>query len=201
MKKAQSNRIFLLGAVAIIAIVGLVLLFEKAGTTQLGIGDPYGPTPGIAEVTPLPPYMPYGPTPEFPAGPTETIGSRTPFMIFFKGEYGTIREMSKCWNDLSWKMAAPQEAFSCYSVPTSGPAEEVTGWFWPTSSAMPKPLYQIGGDVWCYERTPYDRNLLFDRFQPILQKEGWGLGEVNGLPVLLCQKGEYFIYPQGYRTY
>jgi hypothetical protein len=196
------NKLLLLGAISIIAIVGLVLLFtnQMAGMTQLGIGDSYGQEPGIAPVTQLPPYMPGGPRTEFPAGPSETIGTRTPFMIFFKGEYGTIAEMSKCWNDLTFIMAAPQDAFSCYSVPASGPAYEATGWFWPTSAAMPKPLYQIGGDVYCYENTPYDRTEMYNRLKIVLNKKGWVPGIINNQDVLLCQKGAYFIYPQGLNT-
>jgi len=121
-------------------------------------------------------------------------------MIFFKGEYGTIAEMSKCWNDLTFIMAAPQDAFSCYSVPASGPAYEATGWFWPTSAAMPKPLYQIGGDVYCYENTPYDRTEMYNRLKIVLSKKGWVPGIINNQDVLLCQKGAYFIYPQGLKT-
>ena len=202
--KAQAgNNLFLLGAVAIIAIVGLVLLFtnQLSGITQLGIGDSYGPEPGIAPITPIPPYQPGGPTPEFPAGPSETIGTRTPLMIFFRGEYGNIRDMSKCWNDLVWKMAAPQDAFSCYSVPTSGPAYEVTGYFWPTSAALPKPLYQLGGDIYCYERSPYNRAAMFSKLKTQLADNGWQVGTVNGQDVLLCQKGAVFVFPQGYPQY
>lgn len=202
-KKAQAdNKIFLVAIIAIILIVALVLFFTSriSGVTQLGIGDSYGQEPGIAPVIQLPPYMPGGPRPEFPAGPSETIGTRTPIMIFFKGEYGTIAEMSKCWNDLAFTMAAPQDAFSCYSVPTSGPAKEVTGWFWPTSGAMPKPLYQLGGDVYCYERTPYDRTEMYNRLKIVLGKKGWVPGIINNQDILLCQKGEYFIFPQGLRT-
>lgn len=203
--KAQTaNKFFLIGAIAIIAIVALVLFFTNrmAGITQLSIGDSYGPDPGIMPVTKLPPYMPFGPRPEFPAGPEESIGTRTPFMIFFRGEYGTINEMSKCWNDMSWHMAAPQEAFSCFAVPVQGPAYEVTGWFWPTSNAMPKPLYQLGGDIYCYERSPYDRATLFDKMTKYLLDNGWGIGQINGQDVLLCQKGAEFIFPQGLsRTY
>jgi len=203
-RKAQAaNKFFLLGAVSIIAIVGLVLFFtnQMAGITQLGIGNSYGSEPGIVPITELPPYMPGGPTPEFPAGPSETIGTRTPFMIFFRGEYGNIGDMSKCWNDLAFFMAAPQEAFSCYSVPTSGPAKEVTGWYWPESSAAPKPLYQIGGDIYCYERTPYDRAAMFERMKLHLDEKGWGTGQVNGQDVLICQKGAYFMFPQGISRY
>lgn len=202
-KRAQSDsKIFLFAIIAIISIVALVLFFTNrfSQVTQLGIGDPYGPEPGIVPLVKLPPYMPGGPRTEFPAGPSETIGSRTPLMIFFKGEYGTIAEMSKCWNDLAFRMAAPQDAFSCYSVPASGPAQEVTGWFWPTSSAMPKPLYQLGGDIYCYENTPYDRTELYNRLKTILAKNGWVPGVINNQDVLLCQKGEYFIFPQGLRT-
>ncbi|MEM3154324.1 MAG: hypothetical protein QW165_02020 [Candidatus Woesearchaeota archaeon] len=189
--------------ISIILIVALVLFFTSrlTGITQLGIGDSYGPQPGIVPLTKLPPRVPFGAEPQFPAGPSETIGTTTPFMIFFRGEYGDIREMSKCWNDISFIMAAPQDAFSCYSVPTSGPAVEVTGWFWPTSSAMPRPLYQIGGDIYCYEHFPYERSELYAKLKEILLPKGWGLAEINGQKVLVCQKGQYFIYPQGYPQY
>jgi hypothetical protein len=203
-KKAQAdNKIFLFAIIAIIAIVTLVLFFTNrlSQVTQLSIGDPYGPAPGIVPVTKVPPRVPFGPDPEFPAGPSETIGTDTPIMIFFRGEYGTIYEMSKCWNDISFIMAAPQDAFSCYSVPTSGPAYEVTGWFWPSSAAMPKPLYQLGGDIYCYEHFPYERAKLFDKMKTTLLPKGWGIGQVNGQDVMLCQKGEYFIFPQGYPQY
>ncbi len=198
------NKLLLLGAISIIAIVGLVLLFtnQMAGMTQFGIGDSYGTEPGIAPLTKLPPRTPFGgPMPEFPAGPSTTIGTRTPFMIFFRGEYGNIADMSKCWNDLTFIMAAPQSAFSCYSVPTSGPAYEVTGYFWPTDSSQPKPLYQLGGDIYCYEGSSYDRAAMFDTLNKKLAGKGWKTGVVNGQDILLCQKGAYFLYPQGYPQY
>jgi hypothetical protein len=196
------NKLLLLGAISIIAIVGLVLLFtnQMAGMTQFGIGDSYGTEPGIAPLTKLPPRTPFGQAVEFPAGPSTTIGTRTPIMIFFRGEYGNIADMSKCWADLTPIMAAPQEAFSCYQVPTSGPAYEVVGSFWPTSSAMPKPLYQLGGDMYCYENSLYDRAALFDTLHKKLADK-WEVGTINGQDVMLCQKGAYFIFPQGYPQY
>lgn len=189
----------ILGVVAVLGILSLIMLFTLPTPTQLSISEPYGwGQQGIAEPVKLPPYKPFSPQPQFPAAyDTKTIGTRTPFMIFFKGEYGNINEMSKCFNDLSWVMVAPQESFKCYSVPTTLPAEEVTGFFWPTSSALPKPFYQIGGDIYCYENFPYERSALFNRLKPIVEKDGWSVGKMNNEDILLCLKGETFIYPQG----
>ena len=190
----------ILGVVVLTALAGFVLLISEPGHSAYGVSDAYGADRGISRITPLPRYEPWGPTPEVPSGPMETVGSRTPIMIFFKGEYRTIREMSVCWNDLAFKMAAPRDAFSCYSVPTTGPAEEVTGFFWPSSSSEPKPFYQIGGDVYCYERTPYNRTQLMERIFELGKEKGWAMGEMNGEQVLFCQKGQRFLYPQGFKS-
>lgn len=190
--------LILFGMISIVTLVGLVLLFvQNYSATPYNVGDIYGQNPGIAPLTKLPPYRPGGPEPQFPAGPLRTIGSRTPAMIFFKGEYSNIYEMSKCWSDLYPAMAAAQDAFKCYAVPTSSPEYEVTGWFWPTSSALPRPLYDIGGDIYCYENFPYDRNTLIDRLKPIVLKAGWDIQTVNGEDVLMCTKGANFQFPQG----
>ncbi len=200
MKKAQQSiPLVLLGIVAIIALIGLVLLFSRQNSiTQLGIGDVYGPGRGIAQQQPLPPYQPGAPIVEFPAYQTsvQTIGTRTPIMIFFRGEYSNIGDMSKCWADIQPHMAAPQDAFSCYVVPTSLPAYEVTGFFWPTSSALPRPLYDLGGDIYCYERSPYDREEMFTRLSGILLEKGWKVDKANDQDVLMCTKGATYIFPQ-----
>ncbi|MBI4146860.1 hypothetical protein HY489_06005 [Candidatus Woesearchaeota archaeon] len=194
MKRGQTRiGIVLLCLVGLVAISGIVWV-SNAGIEGLNVGEVYGK--GIAQTTPLPRYVPGGPQPEFPSGPDSTVGSRTPLMIFFKGEFRTIREMSICWNDVSFKIPSPQEAFSCYSVPTTSPAEEVTGWFWPSSESDPKPFYQIGGDVYCYERTPYDRQQLMERIYELGKEKGWTMGKMNGEDVVLCQKGQKFLYPQ-----
>lgn len=186
---------FVLISVLIVSLSAVAFLAGPLGLAALGVGDPYNG--GIAETTELPRYYPGMPTPEFPTGEENTVGSRTPIMVFFKGEFRNIKEMSICWNDLAFKMAAPQDAFTCYSVPTTGPAQEVSGWFWPDSSAAPRPFYQIGGDVYCYERTPYNRTQLMDRIYSIGKEKGWSYGTMNGEEILLCQKGQRFIYPQG----
>ena len=196
MKRGRfSVQAIVLTIVLVVTFAGLFFLINESGRTAYSIGDVYGEK-GIAPLTQLPRYVHGGPTPEFPAGPMETIGTRTPFMIFFKGEYRNIREMSVCWNDLSWKLPVPEDAFTCYSVPTSGPAEEVTGWFWPDSSAAPRPLYQLGGDVYCYEHDPYKRELMMNRLKDGLLTKGWEVSQVNGMDVLMCKKGEKFLYPQ-----
>lgn len=196
--RAQLNiALVLLAIVAIIALTGLILLFTRPGATQAGIGDVYGSPRGIAETLPLPPYDPSRPY-EFPAAPvTRTIGTRSPIMVFFRGEYSNIYDMSKCWNDLAFEMADPQSAFSCFAVPTTGVAYEVTGFFWPTSSALPRPLFDIGGDIYCYENSPYDRLQLLDRLKAILVPKGWIVGYVNNVEVVECKKGATFIFPQG----
>ncbi len=195
MKKGQIRvALVILAVIAIVALTGLILLFNEPGLNPRNIGNIY--RGGIVETTKLPRYVPGGPEPEFPAGEEKTIGSRTPIMIFFKGEFRNIREMSICWNDLTFKIPAPEDAFSCYAVPTTGPAEEVTGWFWPDSSAKPRPFYQIGGDIYCYERTPHNRVELMNRIAEIGKEKGWTIGKMNNEDVLLCQKGQKFIYPQ-----
>ncbi len=197
-KKAQTRiALVLLAIVAIIALVGLVLMYTQPGATPYGIGVPYGPEPGIAPTIPLPPYDPNRPI-EFPAGPiSQTIGTRNPIMIFFRGEYSNIADMSKCWSDLAFNMADAQGAFSCFAVPTTGVAYEVTGHFWPSSSALPRPMYDIGGDIYCYERSPYDRQQLLERLKALLIPKGWQVGYVNNVEVIECKKGATFIYPQG----
>jgi hypothetical protein len=198
MNKGQTKiGLILLAIIAIIAVVGLILMFIKPGATQLGIGDIYGPERGIVTTVPIPPYQPGGPAPQFPAAPTGTIGTRTPAMIFFRGEYANIAEMSKCWSDLAFEMLAPQDAFSCYVLPTTGPAYEVTGFFWPSTAALPRPLYDLGGDIYCYERSPYDRDALISRLKGILAKKGWGTDTINNKEVLVCSKGATFLFPQG----
>jgi len=201
MRKAQTRiALVLLAIVAVIALVGLVLLYTTPGATQYGIGEPYGSQPGIVSVQQLPQYLPYAPVPEFPASTTmKTIGSQTPVMLFFKGEYASIEDMGKCWSDLWPKMAAPKDAFDCYVVPSSGPAQEVKGFFWPSTSALPRPLYQMGGDILCYVNTPYDREALVDRLKILVEEAGWRVDKVNDKEVLVCSQGPAYIFPQGLR--
>jgi len=197
--KTTKLAIIFLGIIAVVAVIGLLLLL-KGNITQMGIGGGYDQ--GIAQTYKLPPFQP-GKAYQFPAGPEETIGSRTPLMIFFKGTYATIYESSQCWADLYPTLPSPQDMFSCYVVPTAGVAEEVTGNFPPSSTALPKAPGgmegRIGGDVYCYERTPRDRNQMMTKLKPILLEKGWYISIVNNQEVLNCQKGKEFIFPQGHR--
>lgn len=213
MKREQALTTIVLGVTAMAAVIALLILFTKTGSaTHFAIGDAYPSGQqdrGIGETYPLPKYVrydgygrPMGPAPELPA-PTagiETIGTRTPAMIFFRGEHAGIEDMSKCWSDLAWQMAAPKDALSCYVVPTTGGhVQEVTGWFPPSSAARPRlPAgYEgrLGGDVYCYTNTAIERNSLVERLTKPLQLEGWQLGTVNGQDVLMCLKGA-FPFPQ-----
>lgn len=122
MKKEQLTiPLVFLGIVAIIAVIGLILLVMKPSGTGLGIGASY--RGGIAIASEIPPYMPGGPSQQFPAyqGGVSTRGTRTPVMVFFRGEYGNINEASKCWADLWPLLPIPKEVFSCYVVPTTLP--------------------------------------------------------------------------------
>ncbi|RJQ22581.1 hypothetical protein C4580_00850 [Candidatus Woesearchaeota archaeon] len=195
MKRGQvRSETIVLAVVLLIALGGILFLLGTSGLAAYGVSEVY--RGGIAQVTELPRYVPGGPEPQFPAGAENTVGSRTPLVIMFKGEFRNIKEMSVCWNDLAFKIPAPQDAFSCYSVPTTGPSREVTGWFWPDNSAAPRPLYQLGGDVYCYENTPYDREQLMDRIYEIGKEKGWAYGKMNNEDVVLCLKGERFLFPQ-----
>ena len=204
MKKAQTTiAVVLLAVVAIIAVIGFVLMMAKPVGTGLGIGDIYGPAGkrGIAQTYPMFPSVP-GRAIEHPSYPadTKTVGPRTPVMIFFKGEYGALQEASKCWGDLSPLIPNPEEKFSCYVVPTTGVAYEVVGGFPSGSSAKPRMPAgtggKLGGDIYCYERTPYKRGALLDRISTIVMKKGWKWDIVNGQQVLVCSKGKYFVFPQ-----
>ncbi|MBW2970273.1 hypothetical protein KY309_00780 [Candidatus Woesearchaeota archaeon] len=193
MKGQTKISMVFLGIIAIVALFGLLTML-KGNLTQLGIGV-YDQ--GIAETYKFPPYRPGSPMPQYPAEATSrTIGSQTPILIFFKGEYGTMYEASMCWADLFPEIPSPKDMFSCYAVPVAGPMYEVTGWFPPTSAAMPK-IY--GGDIYCYLRTPYNREDMMDKLKRTLIPKGWITSIVNNQEVLNCQKGKYFIYPQGVR--
>jgi hypothetical protein len=190
--------LIIFGIVAVASTLGLVLIFTSQTTAPLAIGDSYGPQPGIVTPTPLPPYNPYVQT-EYPAPlDYKTIGTRTPLLRFFPGgSFGSIYESAQCWGDLYPKITAPEDVFSCYVVPVKGVAEEVTGWYPPSSTALPKiPAGRLGGEVLCYERTPRDRQEMFNTLAPILLEKNWKIGNVNGLPTLDCYNSQY-IFPQG----
>ena len=202
MKKEQLTiPLVFLGIVAIIAVIGLILLVMKPSGTGLGIGASY--RGGIVIAPEIPPFRPGGPSQQFPAyqGGVSTRGTRTPVMVFFRGEYGNINEASKCWADLWPLLPIPKEAFSCYVVPTTLPAYEVTGWFPSGSTAKPRAPAgfqgRLGGEILCYERTPYNREALLSRLKPSLLPKGWVMGTANGQEIIMCQKGAYFQFPQG----
>jgi len=197
--------LIVLGIVTIIATLGLILIFTIQITAPLAIGDSYGTQPGIVTPTPLPPFYPTYPyvQTEYPSFlDSKTIGSRTPLLRFFPGgSFGTIYESAQCWADLYPKLTAPQDMFSCYVVPSKGVAREATGWFPPSSTALPKlPAGPLGGQVLCYERTPRDREEMFNTLAPILAEKNWAIGNVNGLPTLDCYNTQ-FVFPQGMRYY
>lgn len=175
--KAQTGiGLVILGVVAIIAVIGLVLLFTRASTpqgavlTELSIGNSYGggnvPGEGIAPTYPSPTYVPGAPAIAYPSKPYPTAimthGSRVPVMIVsakFGGQrtgFATIVDVNAC----NWalqqgpKLKQPNHQLNCYQVPNMGGSGDASGNF-PTDSAaearVPKDWRgNYGGDVYCY---------------------------------------------------
>ena len=178
MKRGQAGiGLVILGVVAIIAVIGLVLLFTRASKeaqgallTDLSIGNMYQGTGerGISEVYQTPgnpntpeltvPYggMPYKPYPKA----VQTKGTRTPSFIvsghYTQGGYASIEDVYQCEGDLNRAgIGVPHDQFNCYTVPNKGATgQEVHGFFPPASSAYARPpedtIGKIGGDVYCY---------------------------------------------------
>jgi hypothetical protein len=163
----------LLGIVAIIAVIGLVLLFTRASTSQgalltdLSIGNTYGavnPTGigGIAPTYPTPAYDEFRPQTSYPAYayPTATTGgTRTPAFVisglFKTGGYASIEDVYSSETDLQRAgIFVPHDLFNCYTVPNKGASPEVTGRYPPASSAYARPtkgtIGKTGGDVYCF---------------------------------------------------
>ncbi len=143
MKRGQTGiGLVLLGVIAIIAVIGLVLLFTRASTsggavyypqqnavTQSGIGDNYGYNAGIGSTTGTPKSVPGQPMMSYPAPPgypgTTTKGARTPaFIVRHKGSkgYASIENYYGCMTDLhaGAGILAPGDTFNAYTIPIKG---------------------------------------------------------------------------------
>lgn len=175
MKRGQvSTGLVILGVVAIIAVIGLVLLFTRASADAAAIGDVYDSgayakgareyvpeRSGIAVTYPVN-ADPYGPSVEYPApagAPLqqvhETVGLRTPAYVVKSG-YASLEDVNACEKDL-WlgaKIPNPEEQFNCYAVPVKGASEGGLGYYPRASAAKSRPpekyTGKTGGDFYCY---------------------------------------------------
>ncbi len=163
MRKGQTGiGLVILGVVAIIAVIGLVLLFTRASKTEgalltdLSIGNIYGGgqqsgTEGIAITYPASqraagappiayPYSKYG---QYPTAVVRTKGTRKQaFIVSAKSEgdrrgYATIADVYGCeWSLITGaKFGVPHDMFNCYQVPNYGPSVGAEGFFPPDSAA------------------------------------------------------------------
>jgi len=173
MKRGQAGvGLVILGVVAIIAVIGLVLLFTRASAqgkviSDLSIGNSYqGSEQGISYDYPTP-QSPRAPDVNVPA-PTdwktrgvETKGSRTPAFIvsgrYAHGGYASLEDLYGCNRDLQVgaKIPVPAQAFNCFAVPNKGTTDGGGVGYFPTdSAAQPRPPQSIqgklGGDMYCY---------------------------------------------------
>lgn len=162
----------LLGIVAIIAVIGLVLLFTRASTEGASIGNIYGggQNPegyGIGTQSPVPAYSGgtyadrYAPEQQAPyAGQayyttSSTQGTRTPALVVApigRGGYASLDEASACVTDLhvGAHFLAPGDLFNRYQVPEETSSPEARGFFHGDSSAQNRitagnPWGNIGG--------------------------------------------------------
>jgi len=166
MKRGQTGiALVILGVIAIIAVIGLVLLFTRASNTQgavltdLSIGNSYqGDYQGIAPTFPTAQYERYGgggyqirvPQKAYPAYtqyPTAVIntkGTRTPGFIisarFTEGQrsgFATIADYTGCeWSLITGaKMGVPHDTFNCYQVPNKGVTRGEAVGFYPPDSS------------------------------------------------------------------
>lgn len=183
MKRGQVGLgLVIFAIVAIIAVIGLVLLFSRASTAGASIGNVYGGqgqiTPydagniaayqggqreGIAYTYPSPktevPSM-GRPDTQYPyPAPTSipTKGTRTPAFIITG--YTSLEDMYGCERDLTVGsfIGVPHDQFDCYAVPVKGASEEVEGFYDRASSAYYRPtggrIGKTGGDMYCYVNT------------------------------------------------
>lgn len=169
MKRGQvSTGMVILGVVAIIAVIGLVLLFTRAGTSAQAVGDlyktGYRTSEGIAQTFPVSPN-PTGqsnvypqrqyPAAGYPMTQPSTVGARTPAFII-AGGYNSVEATYECNGDLmeATLMRNIEEAFNCYTVPVKGVSEAAAGMYPRASSAYARPnegtIGKTGGDVYCY---------------------------------------------------
>src|SRR3990172_1693712 len=177
MKKGQTGiALVILGVVAIIAVIGLVLLFTRASKpaqgallTDLSVGNIYGGGPqygaeGIANTYQTQTWSPGVPQIAYPAyvgypGGVSTRGSRTPaFIVSGKYAYGgfaSLEDLYGCERDLTVgsKIGVPHDQFNCYAVPNKA-GSQATGFYPPDSAAQSRPdqgyLGKLGGDMYCY---------------------------------------------------
>ncbi len=165
MKRGQQGiGLVILGVVAIIAVIGLVLLFTRASKPQgallsdLSVGNSYGAGQsqggyGIGTTYPVPEYMrtsgyqaPLYAQKSYPAytqypGGVESQGSRTPGYVIAPmgdGGYASLDESSACTTDvhLGAHILAPGDSFNRYQVPEEMGTPGVVGLYPGDSSAQ-----------------------------------------------------------------
>lgn len=174
MRKGQTGLgLVILGVIAIIAVIGLVLLFTKASKpegaaiTELGVGNVYGggntDAYGIGDPTDVPYFVrgEYGgqPAEQYPTGPyagypnaVRTGGTRVPAYIISKrvvdGRKGfaTIADAYGCeWDLINAGHFVPHDLFNYYQVPNKA-GGGATGGFTPSSSSEPRPTAGLSGN-------------------------------------------------------
>lgn len=194
MKRGQSGiGLVILGVVAIIAVIGLVLLFTRAGSegamtsytdtyfsSYQGVGNPYGPGEmGIGGQYPVPPVyrqqggVVQGPMTQMPAyGSAATTTAQPPVVVMFQGDYGAVDTTTYCYRDLfSTNQAAPQDFYRCYVTDPRGVEDPGVGFFPPSSPAyakVPAGLKGRGGRVFCFAPAGYDRDGIVSRLEASL---------------------------------
>lgn len=186
-----------LAITAIVAVVGLILMFSRhAGPTHLGIGETY--RGGIAPTQETPAYVRSGsgaqPVTEYPALTQQGTLGTTPLLRMFAGEHAAIEDVSRCFDDLTWLIPAPQEAVTCYGVTRKGTTYQVLGRFPPTSASRAGFEGRMS-EILCWQNTPYDRDAMFSRLKGPLTQKGWSVGTLNNKEILDCRKGA-FAFPQ-----
>lgn len=198
-KRGQTGiGLVILGVIAIIAVIGLVLLFTRAsnsgamvsGTADTffqnyqGIGNPYGPGPvGIGSQYPVPPVMRQQggwtqPMTQMPAyGSVVRTTAQPPVLVWFQADYGAIDTTTYCWRDLfATNQASPQDFYRCYVTDPRGVEDPGHGFFPPSSPAYAKVpgqgvsqgLKGPGGRVFCFAPAGYDRDAIADRLEASL---------------------------------
>ena len=174
MKRGQVGiGLVILGVIAIIAVIGLVLLFTRASKTaqgamltDLSIGNAYGggnvPGLGIGETYPSPKFIreqggayPAQPSIAYPAYsqyPTakSTSGSRIPVFVITgtgsEGGFASIENLNACTNDLTNAgIRVPKDIYQAYTVPNKGANPIATGFYPPDSSAEARPTRDYTG--------------------------------------------------------
>ncbi|MBW3018847.1 hypothetical protein KY329_01515 [Candidatus Woesearchaeota archaeon] len=182
MRKGQVGLgLVIFAIVAIIAVIGLVLLFTRASeSTGAAIGQSYNqywdymnPGEGIVQTHAQQP-MTYGAAPiESPAllatVPASFFGNRIPAFVMMGGyRYEGYKrfpdDAGTCWDDLrnAFIVAHPEDSFSCYALPWQGNSQAM-GSFPSENAARARPTagtYKslsasgpYGGDSACYMLT------------------------------------------------